>query len=92
MPVNWDDMDIDNIIDQAGNRTDAKLSSRVSSLTRMNDKEVEELFPKPADVKKLFDIMRIVKSAEDTNIKVRRIADSAEEFGGIILTLLDKFV
>jgi hypothetical protein len=93
MPVNWDEFDseIDSIIEESAGATDARLASRISSITRMTDDEVEELFPDPADVKMLKDLMMIVKSSEDRNNKINRIVSNAEEFGGIVLTLLQKF-
>ncbi len=92
MPVNWDELDseIDSIIDNSADTTDERLASRISSLTSMTDEEVQELFPKPADVKKLAELMKIVKSAEDRNTKINNIVTNAEKFGGIVLTLLGK--
>lgn len=94
MPVNWDEFDqeLDTIIDEAAEKTDEKLASRISSLTRMTDEEVQELFPNPADTKKLAKLMKIVKSSEQRNTKVNKIVSNAEEFGGVVLSLLDKFV
>jgi len=93
MPVNWDEFDseIDSIIDEAAGATDQRLASRISSITRMTDDEVQELFPNPADVKKLAELMKIVKSSEDRNNKINRIVSNAEEFGGVVLSLLQKF-
>lgn len=93
MPVNWDEFDreIDSIIDESADATDARLASRISSITRMTDDEVQELFPDPADVKKLKELMKIVQSADDRNDKVNRIVSNAEEFGDVVLTLLEKF-
>ena len=90
MSLNWDDVDVDGAMEQAAEKTDAKLASKISSLTRLTDEEILELFPKPADVKKLKELMQVVKSAEDRNTKITRIVDNAKEFGGIVLTLLDK--
>lgn len=92
MPIDWEkfDSEIDAVIEESANKTDEKLASRISSITRMTDEEVQELFPDPADVKKLSRLMAIVKSAEDRNTKVNKIVDNAEEFGGIVLSLLGK--
>lgn len=38
MPTNWDD-----IANQAANATDAHFTNQISSLTRLNDIEIEEL-------------------------------------------------
>ncbi len=93
MPINWDEFDneIDDIIAESADETDQKLASKISSITRMTDDEVKELFPVPADAKKLTELMKVVKSSEDRNNKINKIVANAEEFGGIVLTLLSKF-
>jgi hypothetical protein len=93
MPIDWNkfDNDIDVAITESANATDDKLASKISSITRMTDEEVKELFPEPTDTKKLAKLMKIVKSAEDRNTKINNIISNAEEFGGIVLTLLGKF-
>lgn len=93
MPINWDEFDneIDTIIAESADETDQKLASKISSITRMTDDEVKELFPDAADVKKLAELMKVVKSSENRNNKINKIVDNAEEFGGIVLTLLSKF-
>jgi hypothetical protein len=92
MSNDWDSIDLDGIIDDVAEETDNDLASKISSLTRMTDAEIKELFPAPADAKKLVELMAIVKSAEDQNVKVKNIVDNAQEFGGVVLTLLGKFV
>lgn len=93
MPIDWDkfDSDLDGAIERAADKTDDDLASKISSLTRMNDEEIKELFPAPGDVKKLYDLVKIVKSAQERNDKINQIVDNAEKFGGVVLTLLDKF-
>lgn len=94
MPINWDvfDNEIDGIIAESATETDQNLASRISSITRMTDDEVKELFPSPADVKKLSELMKIVRSSEEKNNKINKLVANAENFGGIVLTLLSKFV
>jgi hypothetical protein len=92
MALNFSDIDIDAIIDDAAQKTDDKLAGQISSLTRMTDDEVKDLFPTAADAKKLAELMRIVKSAEARNTKISNIVGNSEKFAGTVLTLLDKFV
>jgi hypothetical protein len=92
MAPNFSDIDIDAIIDDAAQKTDDKLAGQISSLTRMTDDEVKDLFPTAADAKRLAELMRIVKSAETRNTKISNIVDNSEKFAGTVLTLLDKFV
>ena len=93
MPVNWDEFDnnLGDAINDSAKETDEQLASQISSLTRMTNEEVKELFPKSGDVQKLAQLMKIVKSAEDRNTKINNIVANAEKFGGVILTLLKKF-
>jgi|MudIll2142460700_1097286.scaffolds.fasta_scaffold2875924_2 NAD(P)-dependent dehydrogenase (short-subunit alcohol dehydrogenase family) len=93
MAIDWDKFQekLDLLIDDAGDRTDKKLAGELSSVTRMTDEEIRKLFPDPADVKKLAELVQIVKQAGDRNEKVNNIVNNAEKFGGIILTLLSKF-
>lgn len=93
MAMDWDkiDKEIDRAAQKAGDRTDEKLASRISSVSRLTDEEVQELFPDPADVRRLKNLMKVVKSADDRAVQINSIVTRAEEFGGVILTLLRKF-
>lgn len=93
MPIDWEqfEQDVDIAIVGAGERTDQELASRVSSVTSLTDDEVQAMLPEPGDVKKFAELMTIVNSAEERNVKVQRIVDNAEQFGGVMLTLLSKF-
>ena len=42
-------------------------------------------------MKKLAELMQIVKQAGDRNEKINNIVTNGEKFGGIILSLLAKF-
>jgi len=88
----FDNIDLGAILDDAEQKTDEKLAGQISSLTRMTDGEIKELFPEAADAKKLVELMKIVKSAEDRNTKINNITANSEKFAGIVVTLLGKFV
>jgi hypothetical protein len=83
---------MDVALNESEKATDAKLASKISSLTKMTDDEVQELFPSQADAKKLIELMKIIKSREERNTKVTKIVSDAEKFGDIVLTLLERFV
>lgn len=93
MAIDWGKFqgELDQLIDEAGEKTDKRLAGKISTVTRMTDEEVKKLFPDPADVKRLAELMEIVKRSGDRNEKINKIVSNAEEFGGIILTLLGKF-
>jgi ABC-type uncharacterized transport system substrate-binding protein len=94
MPINWKEFDenVDQAITESVDAVDNKLASHISSITRLTDEEVNELFPEPADLKKLAELLKIVKSAETRNNKVNSIMKNAEEFSDVIFTLVDKLV
>jgi hypothetical protein len=92
MTINWSDINVDEIIDTAGQKTDDELAGRISSLTRLTDEEIKELFPQSADAKKVVQLMKVVKSSASRNTKVARIAENIEDLGGVVLTLLNKVV
>lgn len=93
MPVNWDQLQssIDSEIDAGAQKTDAKLAAKLSSITRLTEEEIQTLFPAPADVKRVAELMQIVNSAEARNTKINHIVKNAESFAGVILDLLKKF-
>jgi hypothetical protein len=92
--INWNELssNADAAIKNASKKTDDKLASQISSLTRLKDAEIKEMFPEPSDVKKLAELMAIVKSKEDKNLKISKIIKNSENFAGIIMTLLSKLV
>ena len=66
-----------------GDKTDQQLAGKISSVTRPTDEEVKEMSD-PADVKKLGELMEIVKRSGDKNDKINKIVANAEDFAGII--------
>ena len=94
MTIDWKKFqdELDQMVDKAGNKTDKKLAHKISSITRLTEVEVQQLFPDPGDVKRLRELIGIIKRAGDKNEKIKTLVSNAEKFGGIILTLLDKVV
>jgi hypothetical protein len=93
IPINLEkfQLDLDQAVEEAGERTDIKLAGKISAITRLTDNEVRKLFSDPADVKKLAELMEIVKGAGETNQKVSETVKNAEELAWVVLTLLSKF-
>ncbi len=94
MPINWDsfDSELDSVIESAADKTDVRLASMISSVTRMTYEEVQMLFPIPVDIQRLTRLMKIIKSSQDRNAKINIIVSNSEEFAGTILTLLEKYI
>mgnify|MGYP001306966206 CR=1 FL=1 len=93
MPINWDDADakLDQAVENAVKRTNDELAGTISSLTRLTDVEIKKLFPTPADVAQLVELMKVVKSADDRNAKINRIIKNTRGMAGAILTLVERF-
>ena len=50
------------------------------------------MFPKPADAARLIELMQIVKDSTNTTERANRLAANIQHLGGVVVTLLDKFV
>ncbi len=92
MPATFDDIDIGAIADSAAQQTDAQLQGQISSLTRLTDADISQLFPQATDAKRMVELMRIVHSDQDENTKILGLIDNSERFAGIVLKLLLKLV
>lgn len=94
MSRNWRELeaDLERAITEAAERTDDALASRASSLTHLTDEEIKELFPTPADLKKLNELMEIVEAAEKDNTQLVRLEDNIHQLAGTVVTLLGKLV
>lgn len=94
MAIDWNGFEeqLDRAIEDGVVAIDDEHASEISSLTRMTDEEIKELFPKPADLKNLAKLMKIVRSADARNVKIDRIVQNSEKFAGIVLDLVGKFV
>ena len=94
MPIDWEayNNNLDSAIETAATETDDTLATKIAAVTRLTSEDVKEMFPNPADVKKLGELMAIVKSAEDRNTKINNIVSNAQNLGGVVLTLIDKLV
>ena len=92
MAIDWDAFEKDVKIDaqNAANETDKALSGRISSVTRLTDEDINELFPIAADAEKLAKLIKAVKTADDKNKKLNEIMSNSEEVAGILVRLIDK--
>lgn len=82
----------DEAVEESAREAKEKFVSRVTSISRLTEEEIDDLFPDQADKKKLAKLMSIVKSAEDDNRKIVRLEGNLRELGDTLFTLLNKFV
>ncbi len=80
------------ILANAGKLTDEKLASEISSLTRLTDKEIKEIAPKPLDKKKLAQLLAVVKDATITNEEKAQAVKTIEGLAEIAISLLGKLL
>ncbi len=94
MALDWEKFqdELDQMVNESGDKTDKRLAHKISSITRLTEVEVRQLFPKPGDVKRLGQLIEIIKRAGNKSEKINTMVSNAEKFGAIILTLLDKVV
>lgn len=91
MTIDWDSLQasIDSEIEAAATETSTCLASQASSLTKLSDDEIKQLFPTPEDVQKLKSLMDIVKSSEDENTKVNRLVNNMQDLGGTAIKIIN---
>jgi hypothetical protein len=88
MPINWDD-----IANQAASNTDAHFANQISSLTRLNDAEIQHLiFETRISKQDLASVLKEIKDATKSNeAKVDSIKNIS---GGIeaLVSIAGKFI
>jgi len=93
MPINWDtfDQQVDQAIVKSVDKTDGQLADKASAVTNISSEEIKTLFPDPPDVKKFIELMKVLKSSEDENIKLNRIMDEGMGLAKVAFKLLSKY-
>lgn len=85
MPDQFDD-----ILNEAEDLTLKELNSKISSLTRLKDAEINSLFPKKPDKEKLIQLMQIVQGAVSENTKRKQLIDNIEALAGTVIKVVGK--
>jgi hypothetical protein len=85
MPNESDWRDLELRVKLAAERTDARLASRVSSLTSLTDAEVQAILPTQGDVASYARLMAIVTASTDEMVKVQQLKDNIGQFAGVIV-------
>ena len=82
----------EDILDEAEGLTQKELKSRISSLTRLSDSDIQSICPEKEDKVALAGLMKIVDSDANDNAKKKQLVDNMEQFGVIVLRILAKVV
>ena len=93
MAIDWEQFnsELDDILDTAEEEVNAVVKERSLAWLPLTEGDITDLIPEPADAKHLAELMKVVKSAESDNNKISAIFSKSEEFGRIVLKLLDRF-
>ena len=73
-------------------RTSRELAGELAQLTRMTQPEIESLLPRRADREAFIELMRMVDSSASQSRKLRQLKDRIEEFGPLVLKVLERVV
>lgn len=73
---------------RAANATNEKYSSEISSLCRLKDEEINQLFPERADKDRLLELLKVVNATTDENEKVAKLKENIENLAGTVIKLL----
>ena len=76
------------ILQQAADMTDVELASQISSLTSLNNSQINQLFPAKSDKQNLLKLLDIVNSGTDDNNKITRLAGNIESLAGTVIKLV----
>ena len=88
MPTNWDD-----ITNQAANAADAHFASQISSLTRLNDKEIESLiFDTGISKQDLALVLKEVKDATKSNVAKATAMKNIGKGLDVLVSIAAKFI
>jgi hypothetical protein len=72
--------------------TNEELGDELAKLTPLTAEEVNELLPKRADKEGLKQLIELVNSSASQNKKLASLTSSFSELGGVVLTLLTKYL
>ena len=72
--------------------TNKQLGDELAKLTPLTVEEVNKLLPERADKEGLKRLIELVNSSTSQNKKLASLTSNFEELGGVVLTLLTKYL
>jgi hypothetical protein len=76
------------VMEDAAAKTNADLTSEISSLTTLKDSDIARLFPTRADKEKLARLLEIVDAATEENKKIAQLKKNIDDLAGTAVKLL----
>lgn len=77
---------------RAAKQTDQELSEEMKKVTRLDENTLIKLFPTPADMGKLQELMEIVNASTGQNEKVAKFKEGAEKFADVAIKLIKTYI
>ena len=88
MPIDWD-----KIIDDAARETDAQFESKISSLTRLNDAEIESIIMETGISKQdLSSVLKEVKDTTKSNLAKANAIKNISKGVDVVIGIASKFI
>jgi predicted Zn-ribbon and HTH transcriptional regulator len=72
--------------------TNEQLRDELAKLTPLTAEEINKLLPERADKERLKQLIKIVNSSASQNEKLASFTSNFAELGGVVLTLLTKYL
>lgn len=72
--------------------TKEEFGDKLSSYTSLTSKEIEDLFPVKSDREELLELIKIVNSSDDENIKKAKLVKNIGSVSSAVLKIGKKFV
>ena len=82
----------DDALDEAENMTNEQLASKITSIVKISQQNLQTFFPAKVDKEKLYTLIKIVRSSADENKKKQEIISKIGDYVGTILTLTKMFL
>jgi len=88
MPINWNE-----IAQQAGQATDEQFKNQISSLTRLNDDEIESLIHETGISKEnLVSVLKEVKDTTKSNLVKANAINNINKGVGLLVGIASKLI
>ena len=72
--------------------TNEQLGDELAKLTPLTAEEINKLLPRKADKEGLKQLIQLVNSSASQNKKLASLTSNFTELGGVVLTVLTKFL
>lgn len=92
--INWDGLikEFQHAFNHANSESNQSIINKIILLTKLTENDIKVLFPQNADIEKLLELLKIIKSDKERNVKINLIKENIETLSPTILSLLEKLI